>query len=305
MSGTLVDIAVPAKKRHPIWLYYVEQTNMPNVFRAVFRSLLVTDRDLSLTPVEDKDLIDDLMATLNLAYPVEHSTITREFGVEPLRWNIYQRVFGYQKTSQRFPRSPTYNSEFHSLQESIFLNIARAIWTKTSTFQQLRDPSTLSEMLRNLREILLARQMNTINDATLYWTIAFTKLRTLLDNRKLIREKLGLNVIGEDQVLIALGQKFGVPVPRHTLYLFDLAERMETFLLKVERTRWDDVTGPGKAEALYNTENFFKLLFGAYERVWGRNFMAMAVHSLPSGQQPELMASSQYPDGGRRAQISL
>ena len=279
-SMSSVDIKVTKDKSHPIWLYYVERTNMPNVFRSLFRSFLTTDTELSLTPVEDQDIVDLLTETMNYVFPYERSTITREYGLEQLRWNIYQRVFGYDDKGKAFPRSPTANSDFHALQESIFLNIARAIWTKDSTFQKLADPGSLLEMLTNMREILLARQMNTIEGASKYWAIAFHRLRKLLDNRRLIRDKLGITVIGEDQILIALGAKFKVPVPRNTLYLFDLADRMETTLLQIEKTHWTI----DQAQALYNSENHWKLLFNAYYRVWGKDFMQMAVHSFPATQ---------------------
>ncbi len=127
-----IDIRVPGNKRHPIWLYYIERTNIVNVFRAILRSFLITDIDMSLTPVEDKRLSDKLLETVNYVFPTEHSTIARQFGLEQLRWNIYQRVFGYDDRSKAFPRSPTSNKIFHTLQESIFLNISRAIWTKES-----------------------------------------------------------------------------------------------------------------------------------------------------------------------------
>ena len=221
-----------------------------------------------------------LLETLNYVFPTENSTITRQYGREQLRWNIYQRVFGYDDKTKAFPRSASFNSNFHSLQESIFMNIARAIWTKESTFQKIADPASLSEMLTNMRAILLASQMNTITDSSLYWTIGFTMLLRLLDDKKLIREKLGIPVIGKDQILIALGSKFNVPIQRNTLYLFDLAERLETILLQTERTHWDI----NSAEALYKDENFWKLTFNAYYRVWGKDFMQMAVHSFPSTQ---------------------
>lgn len=278
--SSLIDISVPASKRHPIWLYYIERANIVNVFRALYRSYLTTDKDLSLTPVEDRSLADRLMETLNYVYPVERSTIARGLGLEQLRWNLYQRVFGYDDRGKAFPRSPTFNSDFHSLQESIFLNIARAIWTKDSTFQKVVDPASLSEMLTNMREILLARQTNNINDTSLYWTVGFTALLGFLDDKKLIREKLGIVAIGRDQILIAAGAKFNIPVPRNTLYIFDLAERMETTLLQIEKTHWDI----NKAQAWYSSENYWKLLFNAYYRVWGKDFMQMAIHSFQPTQ---------------------
>jgi hypothetical protein len=284
MSSISIDINIPRNKRHPIWLYYLERSNIVNAFRALLRSYLVTDKDMTLFPVEDKDLSDLLMETLNTVYPTERSTISREFGVEQLRWNIYQRVFGYDDKNKAFPRSPISNSDFHTLQESIFLNIARAIWTKDSTFQKIMDPASLSEMLTNMRDTLLARQTNSISDLSAYWTVAFARLRGLLDNKKLIRDKLGITAIGEDQILMAVGAKFGVPVPRNTLYIFDLAERMETILLRIEKTHWDI----NQAEAWYASENFWKLTFNAYNRVWGKDFMQLAVLSLPAAQRSRM-----------------
>lgn len=284
MSSISIDIGIPRNKRHPIWLYYVERSNIVNAFRALLRSYLVTDKDMTLFPVEDKDLSDLLMETLNTVYPTERSTISRELGVEQLRWNIYQRVFGYDDKNKAFPRSPTFNSDFHTLQESIFLNIARAIWTKDSTFQKIMDPASLSEMLTNMREILLARQTNSVSDLSAYWTVGFARLRGLLDNKKLIRDKLGITAIGEDQILMALGAKFNIPIPRNTLYIFDLAERMETILLRIEKTHWDI----NQAEAWYASENFWKLTFNAYNRVWGKDFMQLAVLSLPTAQRPRI-----------------
>ena len=139
-------------------------------------------------------------------------------------------------------------------------------------------------MLTNMRDTLLARQTNSISDLSAYWTVAFARLRGLLDNKRLIRDKLGITAIGEDQILMAVGAKFGVPVPRNTLYIFDLAERMETILLRIEKTHWDI----NQAEAWYASENFWKLTFNAYNRVWGKDFMQMAVLSLPVAQRSRM-----------------
>lgn len=275
-----IDVAVPTNKRHPIWLYYIERTNVVNVFRSFFRSFLTTNKDISLLAVDDKPLADKLLETITYTFPVEHSTITRQFGLEQLRWNLYQRIFGYDDKSKAFPRSATHNGDFHNLQESIFLNIARAIWTKDSTFQKIADPASLSEMLTNMRSILLAMQVNDTLNTSLYWAIGFSMFLRLLDDTKLIREKLGIYAVGRDQILIAMGAKFGIPVPRNTLYLLDLSERMETILLQIERTDWNiDL-----AQAWYASENFWKLTFNAYYRVWGKDFMQMAVHSFPTTQ---------------------
>jgi hypothetical protein len=76
--SSLIDIEVPPNKRHPIWLYYIERTNIVNVFRSMFRTFLITDKDMSLTAVEDKRLADKLLETMNYVSPVENSTVTRQ-----------------------------------------------------------------------------------------------------------------------------------------------------------------------------------------------------------------------------------
>jgi hypothetical protein len=101
------------------------------------------------------------------------------------------------------------------------------------------DPASLSEMLTNMREILLAKQTNYVADLTAYWPMGFSRLRGLLDNPRLIWDKLGIRVIGEDQILMPLDAKLNVPVPRNIPYILDLAERMETILVCIERTHWD------------------------------------------------------------------
>jgi hypothetical protein len=146
------------------------------------------------------------------------------------------------------------------------------------------DPARLSEMLTNMREILLAKQTNYVNDLTAYCSMGFSRLRGLLDNPRLIQDKLGIRVIGEDQILMASGAKLNVPVPRNILYILDLTERMETILRRIGRTHWDI----NQAEASYATENFWKLTFNAYNRVWGRDFMQMTVLSLPPAARAKM-----------------
>ena len=142
-----------------------------------------------------------------------------------------------------------------------------------------------------MRAILLAMQVNDTLNTSLYWTIGFSMFLRLLDDTKLIREKLGIYAVGRDQILIAMGAKFSIPVPRNTLYLLDLAERMETILLQIERTHWTI----DSAQAWYASENFWKLTFNAYYRVWGKDFMQMAVHSFPTMQSISNKWSFQCP----------
>lgn len=234
------------------------------------RSFITTINDFGpFTPVEDKEEIRLLLETMHFAFPVPRTTIMSEFGYEQLLLNMFHRVFGfYNNPYIKYPRSATYNSGFKSILESVFLNIAQAIWSKGSTFQLLFDPAALAEGLTNLREMLVPSETNTIDWVNSYWSDIFMRFLAILDNRKIIREKLGIVEVGRDKILIAMGRKFGVQVPSDTLYRFDLASYLNSFLLKVEKTHWTiDL-----AQSLYNNDNFFKLVFSSYAVVEKRDF---------------------------------
>jgi len=221
---------------HPIWTYYVYSTNIYNVFRRLLRNFLITNKEFSLTPVEDRQEIDLLMETMSYAYPTPKTTIMSEFSYEQLLINMFHRVFNYYNNPNlKYPRSPTFNSKFKVILENALLNIAQAIWSKGSSFQILTDPAALSENLNDLKGMLLSSEVNSIDWVNRLWVNIFERFFVILDNRKLMREKFGIVEIGRDKILIALGGRFGVPVPRDTLYRFDLAKYLSTFLVKVEK----------------------------------------------------------------------
>jgi hypothetical protein len=263
-----INIGIPQGKIHLIWTHYIHSTNIYNVMRRVLREFLTSNARFSLTPVEDAKEIDLLLETMNLVYPAPPSPLIGEFGYEQLLLNMLQRVFGIDNKMLRFPRSQMYNSGFKLLLESIFLNIAQAIWSKGSTFQLLRDPGALLEGLISLKEMLLPAQTNTVEKVNRFWADSLIKLLTLLDNRKLMVEKIGIVASGRDKMLYELGTKFGFQMPNNILWRFDLANYLNTFLLQVEGTEWD----VNLAETLYDSDNFFKLLFSAYSIVERRDF---------------------------------
>jgi hypothetical protein len=194
--------------------------------------------------------------------------------------NMLYRVFGfYNNPSLKFPRPATYNSGYKNILESILLVIAQGIWSKGSTFQLLSDPAALLEGLINLKEMLLPAQTNSIYYINTLWADIFLKFFSILDNTKLMRDKFGLVEIGRDQILIALGRKFGVFVPQDTLYRFDLADHLHTFLIKVETTNWD----MNNTEELINEINVFKHLFNAYAKIEKRDFKREVQFTIPQG----------------------
>jgi len=236
-----------------------------------------------MTPVEDQEEIRLLLETLHFAFPMPQTTVVAEFGYEQLLLNMFHRVFGfYNNPSIRYPRSVTHNSGFKMILETTFLNIAQGIWSKGSTFQILRDPAALNEGLIDMKEMLLPAETNTIDWLNSYWIDIFSRFLSILDNAKIIRNKLGIVEVGRDKILIAMGRKFGVRVPLDTLYRFDLANYLNTFLLKVEKTDWN----VNLAENLYDNDNFFKLLFSSYARVEKRDFKREVQFVLPRSPAP-------------------
>ncbi|ALI34913.1 hypothetical protein NMY3_00704 [Candidatus Nitrosocosmicus oleophilus] len=278
-----LKIGVPQGTVHPIWTYYVYSTNIYNVMRRVLRTFLITNNQFSLTPVEDQEEIQLLLETLKYGYSSPKTTIVSEFGYEQLLINTFHRTFGFfNNPNLKYPRSTTTNSRFKSLlEDSVLLNIAQAIWSKKSTFQLLDDPASLYEQIIDLKSMLLASKTNTIEWLNRYWVNIFHRFFTILNNRKLIREKMGIVEVGPDKILIALGAKFGVNVPVDTLYRFELANYLNTFLLKIERTDWN----VDSTEALYSSDNFFKLLFSAYKVIEKRDFKREVQFIAPSNRQ--------------------
>jgi len=283
-SNMPMNIAVPVGQVHPIWTYYIYSTNIYNVMRRFIRTFLITNNEFgSFLPVDDSEEISLLLETLHFAYPVPQTTIVAEFGYEQLLLNMFHRVFGfYNVPFLKYPRSPTFNSGFKRLLEAVLLNVAQGIWSKGSTFQLLIDPAALTEALIDLKNLLLPIETNTIDWVNKYWTDVFMRFMVILDNRKIIRDKLGIVEVGRDKILVALGRKFGIRVPDDTLYRLDLANYLNTFLLKVEKTDWNI----NLANDLYNNDFFFKLLFSAYARVEKRDFKREVQFILPRGPIP-------------------
>src|SRR5215216_2707412 len=244
----------PYEKRHLIFSYFIECTGIVEVFRALFASYFSTDDILKLNRQEDVALIEKLKEVVAFVYPKSVSTITPD--LEELRYNAYWRLFGYniKGKENRFVKVASYNKEFNKLFEAIMYEIFQGILDKGITIEKLSNPNALAELLDNPQKLLRNRTYNEIEDIASHWAVAFESLLVLLDDDKLMRDRLNIRSVGRYQRLIELGEKLKVPVAKETLYLFLLAIRMEAFLTHVEITDdWDFA----KATALFNQEDSF------------------------------------------------
>lgn len=274
MSSGSSKIRIPQKKRHLIYAYYMENTGIIEVFRTLLKSYFVTDDILKLNLQDDNVLIQLLKEAAQIVFPIAFSSITRELDPELLRYNAYHRLFGYVvKGKVNFPKSTSFNSQYHQLFDGIMINIAHGILDQQIAIERLANPSNLSELLVDLRELLVNRTFNEIEYHSNYWASSIDKLLSLLDNDALMQNRLNIRSYGRDRRLIELGEKLRTPAARQTIYLFSLALRMESFLLQVERTDWDI----NQAAALYNSATFFKDIFGAYFMVTGTDYLQLAL----------------------------
>lgn len=152
--------------------------------------------------------------------------------------------------------------------------VFQGILDKNITIEKLGNPSALAEMLDNLQQMLLNRTYNEVEDIASYWAVAFESLLLLLDDNHLMQDRLNIRSVTRYQRLIELGEKLKVPVAKESLYLFNLAPRMEAFLTIVEEhTSWNSTD----AAKLFNDEDPFKEISSAWYQITGRDFLADAL----------------------------
>lgn len=264
------------KNAHLIHSYFVETTGIREVFEKLFKSYLISDEDLKLNRNEDADLIADIKAALECAFPKPKSTITPN--LDELRYNAYWRLFGYTiKGKEAFPKAGSYNSEFNKTFEDIMYNIAQGILDLDITTEKVANPDALAMLLNDLRRQLLNRTYNEIENIASYWFAAFEMLRQLLQSDRLMVQRLGIRSTQVDRRLIELGEKLKVPVAKETMYLYELADRMHLFLReRVENIDWNTT----EATKLYTDPGnvaFFKEIFNAWFKVTGKDFLAEAL----------------------------
>jgi hypothetical protein len=263
----------PTAKHRLIYSYFVESTGIVEVFAALWKSYLLTDDIVKLNRDEDLLLIEKLKEVIEFAFPIPVSKITPD--LEQVRYNAYWRLYGYTiKGKESFAKVASYNRDFNKLFESIMYETFQGILDKGITIEKLGNPNALAELLDNLQKLLRNRTYNEIEDISSYWYLAFTGLLSLLDDDQLMKTRLGIRALGRYKRLQELAEKLKISIPKETLYLLQLAERMEAFLTQVEDTvDWDYA----KASALFLQEDTFKEISSAWYQVTGRDFLADAL----------------------------
>jgi len=254
-------------KRHLIYSYFVESSGIVEVFRALFASYFTTDDIIKLNHQDDKELIERLKEVVAFVYPRSASTITPD--LEELRYNAYWRLFGYtiKGKENKFVKVSSYNKEYNKLFEGIMYETFQGILDKGITIEKLGNPAALAEMLDNLQKLLHNRTYNEIEDIASHYAVAFESLFVLLDDDNLMQNRLNIRSVSRYQRLIELGEKLKVPVAKESLYLFNLASRMEAFLTLVENPTitWDST----KASELFEEEDSFKEISSAWYQITG------------------------------------
>jgi len=279
-----LNIGVPKKHHELIWIYYLSRTNIRHAIEAMIKSIIITDQVVALTAKEDRDLIDRIMETANTAFPTAKSTINNDIPYNAQVANIIHRMFGYDVQYTTFPRSKTFNANFHSLQDAIFLNISKGVWWTKNQLINQADAGALYELLINMQELLQGRDNNTVTDISNAFTIAYMSMVDLIRDRKLIRDRLNIQQVGDGLILRALGAKFNIQVPANAQYLFDIAYLAKTFYNSVQKTDWTI----DKAASLYTNSDWFKQYFMTHKMVWGVDYSAMAVQSVGFSTQPQI-----------------
>lgn len=274
-----LNIDVPKKHHELIWIYYLSRTNITHAIEAMIKSIITTDQIVALTAKEDRDLIDRIMETANIAFPTAKSTINTDIPYHSQVANVIHRMFGYEIPYTKFPKSKTFNANFHSLQDAIFLNISKGVWWSKNQLINQADAGALYELLINMQELLEGRDNNTVTDIANAFTIAYMSMVDLIRDRKLIRDRLNIQQVGDGLILRALGAKFNIQIPANAQYLFDIADLAKTFYNAVQKTNWTI----DKAASLYNNSDWFKQYFMTHKMVWGVDYSAMAVQSVGVG----------------------
>jgi hypothetical protein len=279
MSSNILN--PPKTRRHLIYSYFIESTGIVEVFRALFTSYLISDEVLKLNRRDDVLLIEKIKETIDYVYSKPASKLTPD--LEQLRWNAYWRLFGYTiKGKNDFPKVSSYNSEFNKNFESIMYEICHGILDRNITIEKLGNANALAELLDNMRSMLINKTYNEIEDISAVSAVRFERLLSLFDDDALMQTRLNIRSHGTYRRLIELGERLNVPVAKESLYLLQLALRMEIFLIAIEDTQWDAQI----AASLFNEEFFFKEISSAWYQITGRDFFTEALSKRRMVSQP-------------------
>ena len=264
------------KGNHLIYSYFIESTGIVSVFSKLLTSFFVDDRHLKLNKKDDDVLIELLKETANEVFPRPVSIITPP--LIDLLHNAYYRMFGYTvKGFETFPKPENYNSEFNTTLNQFGYNVFQMILDKGITTEQLGSPHATAELANTLRKQMEARLFNTIEHLANDSAIKLYRLIELLQNKRLMIERLGIRLESLSRTLIELGEKFGAPVAKETGDLFLLAGRFNTLLTAIQSRDWTSTL----AESFVTNENvlFFKALESSWSHVTGKSWMTQALQA--------------------------
>lgn len=259
-----------------IYSYFIESTSIASVFNNLLSSFFISDDHLKLNKKDDDVLIELLKETANEVFPRPVSYITPP--LPDLLHNAYFRLFGYTiKGYENFPRPVNYNSEFNATFNQFGFNVFQMILDKGITTEKLGSPHATAELANNLRKQMEARTFNTIEHLADDSAIKLYRLIELLQNKKLMIERLGVRSESLSRTLMELGEKVKTPVPKESSDLFLLAGRMNVLLSQIQSTEWDS----NLAESLVTDENtvFFKALESSWFHVTGKSWMTDGLKS--------------------------
>jgi hypothetical protein len=249
--------------RQLIYSYYIENSNIKNVFEALIKSYLSSNEILKLRVTDPgiPELIERIRETADFVYPTRISSIGSDLELQ--RKEKYKQLYGYVLNGKQseVAHITNFNDRFDETFDSIMRNIMTGVLQVSGTVtEKTADPGALAELLDAVQSQLVDFSYNDTDYVTKFWNFSFERLLELLDDNLLMRE-LAIQTVARDVKLKDLGIRVGVPVPESSKFLFLLAERMEFFLnLIVDPTilfsdaRWTSE----KAEELYKEEKFFR-----------------------------------------------
>ncbi len=261
---------------HLTFSYFLESTGLVEVFRALFKSYLQTDEILKLDSKnkEDEKLIEKLDEVIQYVYPIEHSSIAHDIGIEQLRYNAYWRLYGYtiKGKDTGFSKVSSSYTEFNKDFETIIINILEGIFFRDiTTLPNISNSEAVADLLYTFTNTINNHTYNKIPYITQYWGNAIYSLLILLDDNHLFNDRLSLVSKGRDQRLMDLGIKLNIPVASTCNFFFILADQIEQFFMLIENIDWS-TNNPDRSNVAANlfekeNEGLFKGIANSWKQV--------------------------------------
>ena len=226
---------------------------------------------------------------MNTVFPASQ-TIIPVNDVKNLR-NVVWRVLGCTISGKEEDtnRAESHNSEFIPTLQAIIENIVMGMMDNPNVPLNLTNPSALVNDLNMLKIQLSSRTNNLVNRTADFWADSFDTLIALLQDPKL-NAALNLNVITTGAntetlatLLMRVAEEFGLSIPKTSESFFVLAEKLSTFIARVEDTDWDI----DKAKELYkDADNLFHDISHHWGRIKERKVYEQALALRPGYSQP-------------------